>query len=232
MQEDRQFASSPCFAHELELGPNGYVIVDEDTRRTVARWRKAERERLVAIRLAVPTPERALRSEQIGQELDRLIPAGPDTIVSVYWPIRGEIDLRPWMKAAVERRLRVAMPVVSQRDGPLTFREWRPGARMERGIWNIPYPADGAEVTPTVVIAPLLGFDEECYRLGNGGGYFDRTLAALSPRPLVIGVGLPETGIRTIYPQPYDIPMDVIVTGAGEVLYRKQSDAAAGRERR
>ena len=79
-------------------------------------------------------------------------------------------------------------------------------------MWNIPTPQKRDIVIPHAVLAPLVGFDLECYRLGYGGGYFDRTLAALSPRPLAIGVGFELSRIRTIYPQPFDIPMDVVVT--------------------
>ena len=71
-------------------------------------------------------------------------------------------------------RCRLRLPWAS----PLMFREWRPDARMARGLWNIPYPADGAEVIPTVVLAPVVGFDQDGFRLGYGGGFFDRTLAA------------------------------------------------------
>ena len=76
-------------------------------------------------------------------------------------------------------------------------------------------PADGALVTPDVVLAPLVGFDPDGYRLGYGGGFFDRTLAALSPRAFAIGVGHPVAAIPTIYPQPHDIPMNTIIVGAG-----------------
>jgi 5,10-methenyltetrahydrofolate synthetase len=86
---------------------------------------------------------------------------------------------------------------------------------MERGIWNILVPADGPDVRPDVVIAPLVGFDPACLRLGYGGGYFDRTLATFAQKPLVIGVGYGHQAIATIHPQPHDIPMDVIVTEAG-----------------
>ena len=110
--------------------------------------------------------------------------------------------------------------VVAKRT-PLIFRSWHPGARLERGVWNIPYPADGALVTPGVVIAPLVGFDPQGYRLGYGGGFFDRTLASLSPRPLAIGVGHPLGALATIYPLPHDIPMDWIVTGDGAPLGRR-----------
>jgi 5,10-methenyltetrahydrofolate synthetase len=72
---------------------------------------------------------------------------------------------------------------------------------------------DGRVIVPDIVIAPVVGFDQQCYRLGFGGGFYDRTLAELKPYPLTIGVGYPESAIRTIFPQPDDIPMDWIVTG-------------------
>jgi 5-formyltetrahydrofolate cyclo-ligase len=88
------------------------------------------------------------------------------------------------------------------------------------GLWKIPYPAEGAEIVPRVVPAPLVGFDKDCFRLGYGGGFFDRTLARFPTKPLVIGVGYPNALIRTIFPQPHDIPMDWVVTGATPPLRR------------
>ncbi|HEV2284437.1 MAG TPA: 5-formyltetrahydrofolate cyclo-ligase, partial [Steroidobacteraceae bacterium] len=125
-----------------------------------------------------------------------------------------------WMRAACERGLRVALPVAIALGRPMTFREWRPGAAMARGLWKIPHPADGPDVSPTHVIAPLVGFDAGCYRLGYGGGFFDRTLAAMARKPTVIGVGYPQLRIATIFPQAYDIPMDWIVTGGVPPLRR------------
>jgi 5,10-methenyltetrahydrofolate synthetase len=81
-------------------------------------------------------------------------------------------------------------------------------------VWNIPIPEIRDIVVPQAVLAPLVGFDRQCYRLGYGGGYFDRTLATLSPRPLAIGVGYEISQLETIFPQSFDIPMDVIVTEA------------------
>jgi len=83
---------------------------------------------------------------------------------------------------------------------------------MVQGFWKIPVPSDGPEVVPDVTLAPVVGWDGANYRLGYGGGYFDRTLAALAPRPLTIGVGLCAARVPTIFPQPHDIAMDVIVT--------------------
>ncbi len=189
-------------------------MVDPHDARAVASWRKLERERLIAARLALPADYRAAQAHAIARELDRLIPARADTVVSVYWPIRGEPDLRPWMQTAFERAIRIALPVTVALRQPLQFREWWPGASMARGLWNIPHPADGAELMPTVILAPVVGYDRANYRLGYGGGFFDRTLAKLAPRPQAIGVGYPEAAIESIFPQPYDIPMHSIVTGA------------------
>jgi 5,10-methenyltetrahydrofolate synthetase len=214
------YASPPCFAHELELGEDGFAAVDPVAARDVARWRRAERERLIAARLAVPVEERRRCGEEVAAELDRLIEPRPGLIVSTYWPFRGELDLRDWMARAVARGIRVALPIVVEKGRPLIFREWAPGCRMQRGVWNIPVPADGEVLAPEVAIAPLVGYDPECYRLGYGGGFYDRTIASLSPRPQVIGVGHPVAAIRTVFPQPYDIPMDLIVTGAGRVQRR------------
>jgi 5,10-methenyltetrahydrofolate synthetase len=206
------FASPPCSLHELDPAYAG-LVVDPIRTSDVARWRKAERERLIATRLAVSASERTECAMRIGQQLDRLIPSSPSTILSLYWPFKGELDLRPWMASAIARGIRVALPVVVAKATPLIFREWTPDARMERGVWNILFPADGVLVTPTHVIAPLVGFDPQGYRLGYGGGFFDRTLASLNSKPIAIGVAHPSAAIPTIYPQSHDIPMDWILTG-------------------
>jgi 5,10-methenyltetrahydrofolate synthetase len=214
-------ASPPCFAHELVLGAAGFEAVDAETARDVARWRRAERARLIAARLAVGPEARAAHAAELARELDALIDLGARPVVSLYWPFRGEPDLRPWMARAHAAGARIALPVVVAKGQPLVFREWRPGAAMARGVWNIPVPAEGPELIPQITIAPLVGTDPGCYRLGYGGGFYDRTLAALAPRPLAIGVALPLVELPTIFPQPHDIPMDIIVTGAGRSRRRE-----------
>lgn len=210
-------ASAPCLLHEL--GVDGRPGVDAEQARDVARWRKVERERLIAMRQALAADYRDAQALAIARDLDGLLPRG-SPIVSLYWPIRGEPDLRPWMHSLSGRGIRVALPVVVARGRPLEFREWHPNARLARGVWKIPFPADGAVVTPDVAIAPLVGFDRECYRLGYGGGFFDRTLASLEPRALAIGVGYPQSELPTIFPQPHDVPMDWIVTAAAAPVRR------------
>jgi 5,10-methenyltetrahydrofolate synthetase len=203
--------SSPCLLHELTA--DGRSTIDPRQARDVAQWRKVERERLIAARLAMDAHARRAQTEAIAKQLDALIAEHQADIVSVYWPIRGEPDLRAWMQQRYQRGTRIALPVALEPHRALSFREWQPTAPLARGLWKIPYPAEGAEVTPAVVLAPLVGFDAEGYRLGYGGAFFDRTLALLHPRPLTIGVGYASAQIRTIFPQPYDIPMDWIVTG-------------------
>jgi 5-formyltetrahydrofolate cyclo-ligase len=202
------------------LASSGIPALDPPQPEDIARWRKVERERLIRVRLELTADRRAAQASAIASALTPLIPDAPGAIVSVYWPIKAEPDLRPWMQAMWGRGMRVALPVAIALGQPLMFREWRPNTRMARGLWNIPYPAEGAEVAPTVVLAPVVGFDNDCFRLGYGGGFFDRTLARLPTKPLVIGVGHRDALIPTIYPQPHDIPMDWIVTGASPPLRR------------
>ncbi|MDQ6432966.1 5-formyltetrahydrofolate cyclo-ligase [Mesorhizobium sp. LHD-90] len=178
----------------------------------VARWRKAERERLIGERLAIPADTRQAMAERIAAGLSACIGGFEDRTVSLYWPFRGEPDLRPWMRTVIDGGGRIALPVVVGKARPLVFRDYSPGDPLEKGIWNIPVPASGAPVVPDVVIAPLVGFDPQNYRLGYGGGFFDRTLAALPAKPLVIGIGYAMQAVATIHPQPHDIPMDRIVT--------------------
>lgn len=205
-------ASPTCYARELDDAGLAPLSAEEKARR-IAQWRREERERLIALRLARPAEERRDIAEGVAAALDRLV--DPAALVSLYWPFRGELDLRPWMRGFVARGGRVALPVVVAKGEPLVFREWRPGIKMTHGVWKIPIPAEGPEVVPEVVIAPLVGHDPQCFRLGYGGGFFDRTLAAMTAAPLKIGVGDGSGAIASIYPQAHDIPMDVILTESG-----------------
>lgn len=181
----------------------------------IVAWRRAERERLLAARAAL-TPEcRAEAARALANHLDDLIGAPAGQVISGYWPIKSELDLRPWLADLVARGARVALPVVVEKAAPLVFRAWRPRAKMARGFWNIPVPAEGEWLTPEILIAPVVGFDATGYRLGYGGGYFDRTLAALGPAARAIGIGLDAAEIATIHPQPHDIAMIAIVTETG-----------------
>lgn len=216
----RRYASSPCMAGEVTPGGFDPLGVEPEQARDVAHWRRAERARLCAGRQALSVEARAAAGTALSGHL-RTFLAGHfgdlrDRVFSGYWPIRGEPDLRSLMVELHAAGVRVALPLVEVRQAPLVFRRWTTGTRMVRGDWNIPAPPPEAEIlTPDVVLAPLVGWDREGYRLGYGGGYFDRTLAHLAPRPFVIGVGLQAAGLPTIYPQPYDIRLDAIITEKG-----------------
>lgn len=191
-----------------------------DTARDVARWRTAERTRLRGERQKLSVAERQAIGEALMMHLRHLLHVRFDgaagRVFSAYWPIKGEPDLRPLMADLHAAGVIVALPIVETRAAPLVFRRWTPETRMVRGDWNIPVPPpDAPEVTPWIALAPLVGWTEDSYRLGYGGGYFDRTLAALAPRPFVIGVGFDTARLGTIFPQPHDIPLDLVVTEAG-----------------
>jgi 5,10-methenyltetrahydrofolate synthetase len=199
------------------------LAVDPVQARDVARWRKAERQRLRAERDAMSVADRQAAGMTIAAHLaDMLSRTFGDLrgrVFSGYWPIKGEPDLRPLLAALHADGVRVALPLVEVKAAPLVFRRWTPETRMVRGDWNIPVPPHESEaVVPEVALAPVVGWTDDAYRLGYGGGYFDRTLAALTPRPFVIGVGFQSARLATIYPQPHDIRLDAIVTEAGCVV--------------
>lgn len=207
-------ASSPCMA-----GEGDPAHVDAEQARDVAVWRKAERSRLLAERAAMTVEARHAASAAVTLHLDKVLaerfPSLVGQVISAWWPIKAELNLRHWLQGLAARGAIAALPVVTAQGAPLTFRRWTADSRMERGIWNIPVPADGPPVTPDITLSPLVGWDAAGYRLGYGGGYFDRTLAALSPRPYAIGIGLDAARLSTIFPQPHDIAMQMIVTESG-----------------
>jgi 5-formyltetrahydrofolate cyclo-ligase len=177
-------------------------------------WRRGERQRLLTLRTGVAPALRREWGTAIETRLRALLAEQPGITLGIYWPIRAEFDPRPLVEWLIAAGSAAALPAVVDKKGPLEYRAWRPGEPLVDGVWNIPVPEQRNIVVPQAVLAPLVGFDRDCYRLGYGGGYFDRTLAALTPRPLAIGVGFELSSIETIEPQPFDIPMDLIVTEA------------------
>lgn len=180
-------------------------------------WRRAERAELRSRRVSLPRDQKDRVRAKVTTLLRQHVPEFTGACIGFCWPYKGEIDFRHFIRSIVEDGAEAALPVVVERARPLEFWSWRPHIKMQRGIWNIPIPADRRPVQPTVLLVPLVGFDESGYRLGYGGGYFDRTLATLTPKPLTIGVGYELSRLPTIYPQPHDIPMDAIVTENGFV---------------
>jgi len=178
----------------------------------VRPWRKALREELIARRLALGPEGRHALSDAAKRRLREGIDLARYRTIGLYWPIRGEVNLRDLAAEHVARGGHVGLPVVVTRAAPVEFWSWHPGASMRKGLWDIPIPAERQLVVPEALIIPLVGFDAAGYRLGYGGGYYDRTLAAAAPRPFCIGLGYEPMRLASIYPQSHDIPMDVIVT--------------------
>ncbi len=209
----------PCLAGEIAPDYFDPLAADPQQAADVARWRRAERSRLARLRNDLGQAGRAEVSQRICRHLAALLSGWgltPGTVFSGYWPIKGEPDLRPVLADLHRAGVTVALPVVEVRAAPLVFRRWTPETRMVRGDWNIPVPPPEAErLTPDIALAPCLGWTEGCFRLGWGGGYFDRTLAAMAPRPRVIGIALTAARLPTIYPQPHDIALDHILTEDG-----------------
>jgi len=181
----------------------------------IKRWRKARRDELIARRAAFEVEQRHGWNERISALLESIVPMAPATVIGFCWPFKGEFDARFAVRHWRERGAIAALPEVVAKATPLQFRGWWPGASMKPGVYGIPVP-DGTQVlVPDIAIVPMNGFDRQGYRLGYGGGYFDRTLAALERRVLAIGVSYEALRLPTIHPQPHDIPMDFVVTEAG-----------------
>ncbi|MGH6989874.1 MAG: 5-formyltetrahydrofolate cyclo-ligase [Stellaceae bacterium] len=212
------FASPPCLMHEFADGLGLASETDPQTLIDVTRWRKATRARLIAARMKIDPAERAQMSSRIAIALDEFLGEIAGRTIAGYWPIRSELDLRPWLKRLRGRGGVCALPAVVRRGAPVEFRAWHSDDPLERDLLNIPVPPPTELVAPDIVIAPLVGFDRDCYRLGNGSGYYDRTLAAVSGRPRIIGVGAAAASLPTIYPQPHDVPMDAIITEHGTII--------------
>ncbi|TAN64383.1 MAG: 5-formyltetrahydrofolate cyclo-ligase [Magnetospirillum sp.] len=142
------------------------------------------------------------------------------TVVAGYWPMGDEIDPRPLMLALAEWGCRLALPVVVGRLSPLVFRVWRPGDELEAGGHGTRHPpASAASVRPSVVLTPLLAFDRHGFRLGYGGGYYDLTLARLREdgRVVVIGLGFAAQEVPSLPVEPWDQPLDMILTESGVI---------------
>lgn len=192
----------------------------------VKEFRKAERARLIAAREKLDGATLAAHRLRIDAHLERLFAALPDVgtgPVAFCWPIRNEYDARHFAATLRRRGALTALPVVVGPGHRLAFREWHSGVILETGPLGIPYPAESRLLVPRVLVLPMVGFSEQGYRLGYGGGYFDRTLAAMQPKPVAIGVAYELARIPTIHPQPWDVPMDWVVTERG--AFRREGGA-------
>ncbi len=111
---------------------------------------------------------------------------------------------------------KIGLPVVDKVHKTLTFYAWYPGCPMEEDAYNIPKPKDTEIVVPTLLFVPCVGFGPGGYRLGYGGGFYDRTLAALSPKPVTVGLAYSHASVPSFEPEPHDVPLAAILTDEGQ----------------
>jgi 5,10-methenyltetrahydrofolate synthetase len=176
-------------------------------------WRRTMRRQMIECRSALSAEQHAEFSARIVTHIRAAF--APPLVAAFCWPIKQEPDVRALLAAWQEEGVKAALPVVVAEQSALAFREWTAHSQMAVDRYGIPTPQDGDWLHPDLILLPLNGFDAAGYRLGYGGGYFDRTLAALAPRPLTIGVGFELNRLLSIRPEAHDQRLDWVVTEQG-----------------
>jgi 5,10-methenyltetrahydrofolate synthetase len=161
--------------------------------------------------------DRHLRAMLLQEVLRVWLVNRDETAIGAYWPIKGEFDALPalfrWTEA--EARRRIGLPVMDRQTKQLRFHVWYPGCPMEEDAYGIPKPKDTEQFQPQLLLVPCVGFGPGGVRLGYGGGFYDRTLAALDPPPVTVGVGYSHGHVPWLEPEPHDVPLDAILTEDG-----------------
>jgi 5,10-methenyltetrahydrofolate synthetase len=179
-----------------------------------AAWRQQQRRRLLALRQQIaPAQHQAWSSAIARRIIARLAPLHARSI-GMYSPIHAEFNPLALADQLLAQGRSLALPAILAQGEPLEYRRWRPGEAMTEGPHGIPEPAARDIAAPELLLIPVLGFDDANHRLGYGGGYFDRTLAALRPRPLALGVGFEQGHLASLHPGPHDLALDAIITEA------------------
>ena len=180
------------------------------------------RQKMIAARQALP--DRLERAVQLQAVLRVWLVGRREKTIGAYWPIKGEFDPLPslfrWSEA--DERRRIGLPVTDRESGSLRFHVWYPGCPTELDAYDIPKPKDTEEFAPELLIVPCLGFGPGGVRLGYGGGFFDRTLASLSPRPVTVGVSFTHGFLPLLRAGEIDKPLDAMLTEDG-VMYEDRS---------
>jgi 5,10-methenyltetrahydrofolate synthetase len=182
--------------------------------------REAERKRLIALRVELSDAVRAEKDARIIELLRPLLRQlfrNQLSKIGGYWPIHNEPDLRPLFHEMTKGGHRIGLPLVDRVQRPLTFVHWKPQSAMAPGVLGVPVPTSGNAVYVELLLVPCLGFatgpDGKHHRLGYGGGYYDRTLAAR--RCKTIGVAYESMRLDRFEAGDHDVPLDMIVTEAG-----------------
>ncbi len=192
-------------------------------------------------------PDRLQRADALQQVMRIWLFGRTDTVIGAYWPIKGEFDPLPalyrWQEdvmlsadltsnqavapdssvqlatesIANQSTRRIGLPVVNKLHKTLTFHAWYPGCPMEEDAYGIPKPKDTEAIVPTLLFVPCVGYGPGGYRLGYGGGFYDRTLATLQPRPFTVGLGFTHGWLPDIEPEAHDLPLDALLNDNGVV---------------
>jgi len=187
-----------------------------------AESKKDWRARLLGARLEAASD--AARNAALEARLAALVARIAPRSIGFYWPLRGEFDARAWIAGwlAGDASRQAALPAIAERHTPLAFRVWTPDTPMREGHHGIPEPASQERAVPDLLLVPCVGFDADGYRLGYGGGYYDRTLAAWpgDALPVTVGVAYEACRIDDGVPEreAHDLPLDVVVTDAAAHL--------------
>ena len=187
--------------------------------------RDALRKKLVKARLALG--DRLERAVQLQSTLRVWLVGRRENSIGAYWPIKGEFDPLPalyrWAEGAPEGiTRRIGLPVADRQTGSLRFHVWYPGCPMELDAYDIPKPKDTEEFSPEILVVPCLGFGPGGVRLGYGGGFFDRTLASLTPRPVTVGVSYTHGFLPLLRSGPNDVELDAMLTEDGVMFQRER----------
>jgi 5-formyltetrahydrofolate cyclo-ligase len=203
--------------------------------------KQSARKSLIEKRLNLP--DRLQRAEMLQRVLRIWLVGRPDTVIGAYWPIKGEFDPLPalyrWQEDALlapslggwpvsadappmagdslakQLPRTIGLPVVNKQTRTLSFHAWYPGCPMAEDAYGIPKPKDTEEVVPTVLLVPCVGWGPGGYRLGYGGGFYDRTLASYAPKPVTVGLGYSLGALPDLQPEPHDVPLDAILSEQG-----------------
>ncbi len=184
-------------------------------KKTLRRQLQAERQQLI---------DRHQRAMHLQEVLRVWLVGRLDSAIGVYWPIKGEFDALPalyrWSEADAARR--IGLPVVDKDTKQLRFQLWYPGCEMEDDAYGIPKPKGTPVFAPTLLLVPCVGFGPRGVRLGYGGGFYDRTLATLQPRPYTVGLCYSHGFLPWLEPEPHDVPLDAVLTDEGAAWQRPE----------
>jgi 5,10-methenyltetrahydrofolate synthetase len=182
-------------------------------KKTLRRQLQAERQSLI---------DRHQRAMHLQEVLRVWLMGRDDKAIGAYWPIKGEFDALPalfrWTEADEERC--IGLPVIDKTTKQLRFQMWFPGCEMEDDAYGIPKPKDTPVFHPTLLLVPCVGYGPEGVRLGYGGGFYDRTLATLAPRPYTVGLAYSFGFLPWLKAEPHDVPLDAVLTEEGVAWQR------------